>query len=448
MRKLWIGLGAFFALLVCGGIGLNLWVRSYLRSEAFRQLVSAKTGQALRMDADYQPFDWTGSTVFSGAVKGRGESGAPLESLDAEQVRANVNWRAIFSGAWRVDRIDIVRLDAKIRSENSQAATAGEPGPMPDPQPPQRGWLPNRFEIGRAVVQDANAAIGDQAQIRHTALTVQPEGSGWLFDGSGGRLEIAQRPPMDIDSFRLRLQQGVVYLTDASLRLGAAGLVTVSGEVGGATAPFDMQMEWQNVAVSDMLDPTWKDRLAGAFSGKARSVGRAAGPPLTTGNFLLVDGQLEGLPVQKQIAKFTRSPQFERMPLQQVSGDFTYDAGATTVRNFVAESQGLLRVEGECRIGADGSLAGRFRIGVTSQSLQWLPGSQEKVFVTAENGYLWTNIRLSGTTQNPQEDLSDRLKLAVGQQAIDTGVKLIKEAPSNATDAVNKALDILTPLIP
>lgn len=448
MRRLWIALGILFALLLCGVAGVNIWVHFYLRSEAFRQLVSAKTGQALKVDADYRPFDWSGSSVYSESFRGLGEAGAPLESLAAEQVRASVNWRAIFHGAWRVDRIDIARLDATIRSEGQQAATSGRPVPEPDAQPPRRGWLPNRFELGRVVVQDANAAVGGHAQVHHTTLTVRPEGNGWLFDGSGGRLEIAQTPPMNIDSFRMRLQQGVVYLTDASLRMGAAGLVTASGEVGGAAAPFDIRLDWQGVAVGDLLDATWKNRLAGAFSGKARSVGRRGAAPLTTGSFLLVDGQLEGLPVQREIAKFTRSPQFERMPLQQISGDFTCDAGTTVVKNFVAESQGLLRVEGECRMGADGSLDGRFRIGVTSQSLQWLPGSQEKVFVTAENGYLWTHIRIGGTLQNPKEDLSGRLKLAVGEQAIDTGVKLIKQAPSNATDAVNKALDILSPLIP
>src|SRR5260221_11371039 len=100
MRRAWIGLGILFGLLVVGILGLNLWVHSYLRSEAFRKLVAAKTGQALKADADYQPLDWAGSSVFSQSLTARGESGTPLESLDAEQVRANGDWKAIFHGAW------------------------------------------------------------------------------------------------------------------------------------------------------------------------------------------------------------------------------------------------------------------------------------------------------------------------------------------------------------
>ena len=448
MRRLWIGLGILFVLLVAALVGLNFWVHAYLRSEAFRQLVAAKTGQALKADADYQPFDWTGASVYSQSLTARGESGMPLESLDAEQVRADVDWKAIFHGAWRVDRIDVVRLDVKIRSGGEQAATAAQPGPAPDSQPPKRGWLPDRFELNLVSALAANIAVGDQAQIRSTALTIRPEGNGWIFDGSGGQLALAQRQTLEITNFRMRLQQGVVYLTEAALRLGANGAITASGEAGGPDAPFDANLEWQGVDSADVLDATWKRRLSGILAGKSHIQGRIGKGPLMTGNFLLTDGLLQGLPVQKEIAQFTQSPQFERMPLQQVSGDFTHDGSATTIRNFVAESQGLLRLEGDCEIGASGSLAGVFRVGVTSQSLQWLPGSQERVFVTEENGYLWTTVKIGGTLQNPTEDLSERLAKAMGEQVIDTGVQLIKGAPSNAVDTVHKAIDILSPLIP
>jgi hypothetical protein len=449
MRRFWIALGILFALLVVAVVGLNLWVRAYLRSEAFRKLVAAKTGEALHADADYQPLDWSGSSVFSPALTAHGGSGAPLESLEASQVRANVNWRAIFDGAWRVDRLDAVRLDLQLRTPPEQAASAAEPGPTPDVEPPKRGFLPNRFEIERVSVQDANITVGTLGGLRHTALVATPEGSGWVLDGSGGRLEpAAGRQPLDVENFRVRFQQGVVYLTDASLRLGPNGTLAISGEIGGPDAPFDMQTQWQDVAAADVLDATWKKRLTGVLSGKAHVLGRHGQPALTTGSFRLTDGTLEGLPVQKQIAQFTRSPQFERMPLQEVSGDFTTDGVTTTVKNFVIESQGLLRVEGDCRIGARGELEGNFRVGVTSQTLQWLPGSQERVFVTAQNGYLWTTVKIGGTLESPTEDLSGRLAQAVGEQAIDTGVQLLNAAPEHATDAAKKAIDLLSPLIP
>lgn len=447
MRRVWIALGIFVVLLAGVVVGLNLWIHSYLRSDDFRRLVAAKTGQALRADVDYQPLDWSGSSVFSAAMTARGESGVALENLEAGQVRANIDWRAIFDGAWRVDRLDIVRLDAKLRTAAQKAESAGEPGPKPDAAPPRKGWLPNRFQLDRVSVQDANAEIGAIGRLRNVTLTVQPEGDGWVFDGRGGKLELPPRE-LGIDSFRVRLHQNVVYLTDAALRLGGNGAISASGELGGVDGPFVAHLEWRDVSAADVLEGEWKSRLTGTISGRADTRGRVNQPPITMGKFFLADGTLEGIPVQRQIAKFTRSPQFERMPLREVSGDFATDGVTTTVRNFVLESPGLLRVEGRVRLGANGKLDGHFRVGVTSQSLQWLPGSQEKIFTVSENGYLWTNVKIGGTVGKPSEDLSDRLARAVGEQVIDTGVELLRQAPDHATDAVDKAIEILSPLIP
>lgn len=448
MRRLWIALGILFTLLVAVVIGLAAWVHAYLRSEAFRQLVSAKTGQALRIDATYEPFDWAGATVYSASLKGPGAEGGSLETLGAEQVRANLDWKAIFDGVWRISEVDVVRLDVTVRTGGEQAADVTEPPSGPAPSPRRNGFLPDRFQLDLVSVQDANFVAPDGSQLRHTALKVRPEGGGWIFDGTRGTLELAGWPVFDVDDFRLRSQQGVAYLTSAGLRFGETGTIQVSGEVGGANAPYDLRVEWRGVDSSKIVDKEWKDRLTGTLSGDAHIVGRAKMPPLTTGRFLLTDGLLEGLPAQKEIAKFTQSPQFERMPLQTMSGDCTYDGATLVVKKFVAESQGLLRVEGDCVLGPGDAVAGTFEVGVTSQSLQWLPGSREKVFVTSRDGYLWTTVRVGGTRKSPTEDLSSRLATAMGEQVIDTGVQLLQGAPTKATDAVDKALDILVPLIP
>jgi hypothetical protein len=448
MRRLWIALGSLAVLLILGVLGLNLWVNAYLRSAAFRQLVTAKTGQALRADIDCQPLEWSGASVYSAEFTGQGAPGSPLEAITAEQVRANVNWRAIFNGAWRLDRVDVVRLDAKLRTAPERAATTREPGPKPDAAPPKKGWLPNRFELGQLTVQDANASVDGVGQIQKTVLTVHPEGDGWVFDGAGGKLSLPTRKPFDIDSFRVRLQQGVVYLTDGELRLGAAGTVAMSGEFGGKDSPFDVRVNWANVDAADLLDATWAQRLTGKLSGEAHSEKNSEGGVVTRGRFLLADGQLSGLPVQREIAQFTQSPQFERMPVREISGEFKTDGRETRVKNFVAESTGLLRVEGECKIGEGGALRGEFLVGVTSQTLQWLPGSRERVFTESRNGYLWTKVKVSGTIEKPREDLSNRLAQAMGEQVISSGVEALKDAPSNATDAVQKAVELLTPLIP
>ncbi|MGB8356693.1 MAG: hypothetical protein WCD79_22535, partial [Chthoniobacteraceae bacterium] len=87
---------------------------------------------------------------------------------------------------------------------------------------------------------------------------------------------------------------------------------------------------------------------------------------------------------------------------------------------------------------------------ITPSSLQWLPGSQEKVFTASHDGYVWTTVRLTGPLNSPKEDLSPRLVAAATGAVIDTvngviqqvpGGDAIKEAPKKLID------DFLTPLL-
>lgn len=438
MRRWWVVFGVVVALTAVALVAVNLWAHAYLRSEAFRRLVAERTGAALGGEANYAPFSWSGPSVFSAELDVQG--GEALRDMEAREIRAEVDWKAVLRGAWRIERIQATRLDVTL------APTTGADLSSPPAAPARRGWLPTRFELDRMDVGEANVSLGDRLRVAGVALTIRPEGSGWLLDGRGGRLRLApDQPEFAIQNVRLRRQQGVVYLTEATLRLGASGILSGSGEFG---SQIELRTEWTGVDARDVLRGAWRERLVGALAGTAITRGPAGRKLVTSGRFVLTEGRLEGAPLQREIARFTRSPQFERMPLREVSGDFETDGATTAVRNFLAESPGLLRVEGQCRVGADGALTGEFRVGVTASTLQWLPGSQERVFVAAANGYLWTTLRVGGTVEQPTEDLSARLARAMGEQAVQTGVEVLKSAPDTAVDAVREAVDLLTPLIP
>jgi hypothetical protein len=79
--------------------------------------------------------------------------------------------------------------------------------------------------------------------------------------------------------------------------------------------------------------------------------------------------------------------------------------------------------------------------------LQWLPGSRERVFTVAQGGYVWTDVRISGSLQDMREDLSSRLAAAMGDETIDRGTRVIQEIPNAAKDGAQGVLDALVPLI-
>lgn len=440
MRTFSITVGVLLVLAVAALIGTSLWIGSYVRSDAFRTLIAGATGKAFDAEAAYEPLRWTGASVYAESAKLAGRGGSGLKELNASQLRADVNWRAAFSGAWRVDELTISRLEGVWLPGPAKSATAKEAPDFSNSPAGIAALLPKRFELGVLKIGAASLAFGG-VQVTDSALTIKPDGSGWLFQGSGGKLRLPWQPELSITSFRAREQGGGYFLTEGKLRLGENGKITTSGEFSGTGK---IQVSWDGVKTTDVLTGEWRHRLDGTLSGTASTT--FPGP--TTGTFRLQDGRLENIPLLSAVAEFTGNPAFRRMPLQGISGDFTYERGNLQIRNFTAESKGLLRLEGTATLGQRGELAGRFQIGVTAQTLQWLPGSRERVFTNSRDGYVWTDLVLGGTVEHPTENLSARLAAAMGTAVIEQGASLIKDTPGTAVEGVKSVLDILRPLVP
>ena len=64
------------------------------------------------------------------------------------------------------------------------------------------------------------------------------------------------------------------------------------------------------------------------------------------------------------------------------------------------------------------SLGGALQLGVAREFLEWLPRPEE-VFAKERGGYLWTTVHLSGTIEQPGQDLSPRI------------IEALKESPGD-----------------
>jgi hypothetical protein len=448
-RILWVSLAVVVLLVVTAFLVISSRVHAYLRSEDFRRLVSQKTGDAFRAEAQYAPLRWAGPSVFSDTLQATGRPGSIVSDVEAHQVRASVNWRAIFNGAWRVDEVTVMHLRGVFRPGSPEDGTnAGDP---PVASSGFAAWLPKRFELGRLQVGKARLEfLGSDGSsvvtLVDSTLRVEPNGDGWAINGNGGTLTLPALPTMNVMSYRTRIQGGTFFLTDAELRLGDMGRISASGEFSDRS---DLHVQWEQVDVEPFLNEEWKKRISGVMAGTADlnwpSSGLADGT--ITGKFRMTDGLVQNVSTLEEVAKFTGAPQFRRMPVQEFSGDYRWFKGDLTLTNLVLESKGLLRVEGTCLIAADGTVDGQLRVGVTPQSLQWLPGSRERVFTVSQNGYLWTNVRLGGTVQNLNEDLSARLVKAARDEVIQQGVRTIEKLPEATKEGVKDVLNILTPLV-
>jgi hypothetical protein len=139
--------------------------------------------------------------------------------------------------------------------------------------------------------------------------------------------------------------------------------------------------------------------------------------------------------VLDQLGVFAHTERFRQMELTRATASFSSEPGRLEVRNFVAEAEGLIRVEGDYTV-RNGEIDGTFQVGLTPETLQWIPGSQDSIFTVSRDGYLWTPMRLTGPATHPVDDLTPRLIAAAG-----TGV--IKGVQGTVEKAAQGILDFI-----
>jgi hypothetical protein len=122
--------------------------------------------------------------------------------------------------------------------------------------------------------------------------------------------------------------------------------------------------------------------------------------------------------------------------------------GLYDVSSIVAEAPGLLRAVGQVRITGQ-NLSGQILLGLErnlGSKVNALTGGE--CFQREEGGYLYEPINLSGTLDNPQNDLKAKLTSAIARTAVRTGAQILEKAAGSqgGGDAAKAAGQILNSL--
>jgi hypothetical protein len=434
----------FFVLLVVGLFVAKSAIDSYLRSDSFRQFLAKKAGDTLHADAELAPMNFAGTKVFADGFRAHGGPDAAFADLQIEQVRTEIGLRRFFDKVWDVEEFDVQRVRVNLDGPRANRPVEPSPSPLSAPQNENtsNGWLPNRVEIGKATIHDTELTWSGGG-LRGTAFEIEPHEGGWQIAGQGGRITYGTLPPLDVDNLKLRYRAPSLFVSGAELRQSGGGSLEATGEVD-FTRQVDLRLTLTNITITPYLSEDWRLRAKGNLSGdvNVHSTLPAHGSPQLSGSLKLSQGELTALPVLDQIALFTNTQQFRRLNLSRATGDFTQDDTGLRVQHFVAESDGLIRIEGDFTI-VNGMIDGAFQVGVTPSSLQWLPGSQAKVFTESRAGYVWAPMRLTGPANKPNEDLSKRLIAAAQGAAVEAVQDAAGKAVETGKSAVKSALDLL-----
>jgi len=433
------GTGALLALALVAMAGGWLWLRSWLHSEDFRRMLSAEAGKSLGVDARFGRFDWDGTRVTTERFEAEGDG--LVERIDAEGLQIDiglgkVRQRVVELREAAIREIEVV-LD--LRGSAGEARPEAE-APPSDPLPRREAWyeglLPNEVRLTGLEIGNSSLVLrldaGD-ASFSGTRWSVVPEGrqGSYEVEAGGGTVRFPWEfvPELALRKGRLRYHDRSVFLTESRFDLYQRGHLELAGEASLAGEGMAFDGELRDVRADEVLPEDWKQRVEGELESDFSLVQRD-GSLAVRGTLRLLNGVLTGLPVLDHLGAYGGNPRFRRLALSEGSVDFHWEDGALALSDIRVGSEGLMRVEGQLRVDPEKNLDGRFRVGLTPGTLASIPGAETKVFLPGERGLLWTPLRITGTVDDPEEDLSSRLIAAAGLRMFEilpeTGERVLK----------------------
>jgi hypothetical protein len=422
------------------------WVRGYLQKEAFRGKMEQFLGTQMKGSVTLDALRWTGDEVTTQSAEATTATGW---TADISSLHLALDWNSFRDRQWRIINAGADALDLKFGATASagilsEPAEAGAPNSntnassIPDWL---KGYLPNQTVIDG---------------LRFDAFTLTYPGGWWLKESKlrlgawqqgetsvqatveGGIFETPVQLPAQLHSMKFNLTRATARLSREDLHLTNATLswvddseITARGHIRPADKTWELNTHLTAIPLREIVSDDWKLRLTGLLEGDLNITGSHGTDPKVEGDVQLKNAVLTAMPVLDKLATYTHVDRFKRIVLDIASARVRGSGQTRHLDKIVIQSNGLMRLEGSVTIQA-GQIDGRFMVGVTPETLSWIPGAQQHVFTstnpTAPAGMIWTPLHISGSVDAPREDLTERLIGGAGKVLLNAPAEIVGKA--------------------
>ena len=424
LRRKWLiyigAIAIFLVIALMAGVALffSPLFTHYVESDAFRQTMENETAKGLHFPSGrYLRIRRTGPLTAQSEGFRATNGQKAMKSIDARGITATFNPWAIFVRRWELDAVHVQSGEIEVQ--------VYEHKPEPVSLNPWFAiFLPNRVVLRRIESDAANVTWrlrGERAGFFGTRLLITPNGPDFEYRANGGTLKMAVVPELYLRGAHLLITKTLFTLYDIDLAPNpqSDGSIRGHGNAGiGEDKSVDLRAAFERLPIRAWLPAKWKEHFNGTAFGELHWTGES--PKLEhssgEGSLRLRNASINDLGFLEKLAEFARNKSFEHLELNACSLTFAWRYPKIDVRDIEVEEKGTFRIEGTISIERR-LLRGEVKLGLTRKYLDWLPNPTE-VFNQERSGYLWTTVRLSGSIEHPQQDLSARI------------VELFKESPT------------------
>lgn len=435
MKRLLIALGAILILIL-----FSAWIGFYffVRGDSFRDWLSKKVSRSFQADGRFEPLTWEGSSFRSAGFSATGNPKSKLRSLRITNISAHIDWHQLLKGQLVIDNVNMEKIEADLGKGVTQAT------PEAAHQAPGfkfSNLLPSQLRVDHFYVADANVhwrtTRGDSGQLTNTKISAtQRQPDQWDVEAIGGKVQHAAYPLIEIERTEGTIDREAITIRDAKAALSGGTAIRATGNIAIAKQlNAILNVDFTDLNTNVVFPAAWRfgGKLSGHLTYKGNLDRFEHGE--VTGSVKIADAAVDLANVFGTLHQLAKFGGLNDVRLDSIATDIRYQERNARFSNFHASYQDQIRVEGSGSIGpehVDADLA----VGLSPKILGWIPGAEERVFTDQKDGLRWTEVRISGTPDQPKEDLTKRLVSAFRD-------KMTKEIKGQAKDAIKSLLDML-----
>ena len=458
-RRILIWAGAVLAVLLLACTGAYFYFISWLQGDGFRQYLATLLRQVTKAQVVAVPENLAVDGQHMTLPACTLEQAPLFRNLELHKLHMEVDRSALLKRTLKLQHLSVESLQLTLSSSTTAAAPAL---PSPTPKAPQKGFFKSiqapSFESHYTDTKLLIGAKGKQQQFSLSGyhLVAEPRTeagrTSWAIGIENGRIltPFSWLRECGLKSATLLYRGDEVQLNDCLVLL-TPGDLQAKGVYHTGTGRWQAAVEVQQADVARILNSDWRKRLTGRLWGHVDMSGERTGDWQARGELRLEKGLLEGLPILSDI-KLNATTPYRSISLEQASCTLSYPYAEPElgIRNAwlwdkidIRAAKGALLVRGRVITGTDGSLSGSLSIGLPKKTLAELGLGDSPLIKQLFNapavapGYVWVHVNLSGTLDDPHEDISVRLATILPQAM-----------PDMADKAVNALHSVLNRFLP
>lgn len=465
-RRIIIGCVAGLMLLCVSLVVGYYQLLAYLQSDSFRQkaesgIQTACGATRVEMSGNLR-IDGPRITTESLTLEKIGA----VSQAQATGINAEIDRSALISRKLHLRKLSMEEAAVALDATNPAASSGRKAGkksskrrktaktPQPQPAAPDSPVLLSRDNIQLDVLEckDADLSLrspGGTYRIFSASITALPAPrigrNAWQLNVENARLRTPFYYLQDssVKSATVVYHNNGLDLTDARVML-TPGEMRVKGHFDLKQSQWTLDLQVNKGNVHRILSEDWKRRINGDLYGRMAITGKGRSVTSGVGSFSLQNGVIEGLPFLSQLPVGNTYP-YRTIELEKAESQILFPFSARKMKNawlfdkiHLQAKDGSLIIRGQVLIGTDRRLGGSLTIGVPEHVVASLPVTTEQLteqLFTAqgqESGYLWVNMNLSGTIDQPEEDLSVRIATLVSRNL----ASMLVDVPKGSASAL------------